>query len=64
MSAEDRKAMRQKQSAPVWKQFWQWLETFEPAGGSALDKVVTYAKNHHDTLMNYLEDGRCEASNN
>ena len=22
MSAEDRKAMRQKQSAPVWKQFW------------------------------------------
>ena len=64
MSAEDRKAMRQKQSAPVWKQFWQWLDTFEPAGGSALDKAVTYAKNHHDTLMNYLEDGRCEASNN
>ena len=29
-----------------------------------MDKAVTYAKNHHDTLMNYLEDGRCEASNN
>ncbi len=25
---------------------------------------VNYAKNHHDTLMNYMLDGRCEISNN
>ena len=31
---------------------------------SKLWKAVNYAKNHHDTLMNYLLDCRCEISNN
>ena len=29
-----------------------------------LGKAVNYAQNHHDTLMNYLLDGRCEISIN
>lgn len=36
----------------------------EPVGGSKLEKAVNYAQNHKDTLRNYLEDGRCELSNN
>ena len=64
MSAENRKISRQKKAAPVWDEFWQWLETFEPAGGSALEKAVNYAQNHRDSLMAYMEDGRCEISNN
>ncbi|MFR0960820.1 MAG: IS66 family transposase [Dorea sp.] len=35
-----------------------------PTGGSKLGKAVNYAQNHHDTLMNYMIDGRCEISNN
>lgn len=27
-------------------------------------EAVTYAKNHRETLCNYLLDGRCELSNN
>ena len=31
---------------------------------SKLGKAVIYVQNHHDTLMNYLLDDRCEISNN
>ena len=33
-------------------------------GYNKLGKAVNYAQNHHDTLMNYLLDGRCEISIN
>ena len=33
-------------------------------GYNKLGKAVNYAQNHHDTLMDYLLDGRCEISNN
>ena len=32
--------------------------------GSKLEKAVNYAQNHHETLMNYLPDGRCGISSN
>lgn len=64
MSAEERTAARKIKSAPVWDQFWKWLDTIEPAGGSGLEKAVNYARNHRETLMNYMKDGRCEISNN
>ena len=53
-----------KQNHAIWNEFWTWLETLEPAGGSKLEKAVNYAFNHKETLMNYLLDGRCEISNN
>ena len=31
---------------------------------SKLEKAVNYARNHKEMLMNYLQDGRCEISNN
>ena len=43
---------------------WRWLETLDPAGGSKLEKAVNHAFNHKETIMNYLQDGRCEISNN
>ena len=48
----------------IWEEFWSWLETLSPTGGSKLEKAVNYAFNHKETLMNYLQDGRCEISNN
>ena len=60
----ERKQQRAVLEQPVWDQFWNWLGTLHPTGGSKLGKAVNYAQNHHDTLMNYLLDGRCEISNN
>lgn len=64
LSREERKQKRQETETAVWNEFWTWLETLDPAGGSKLEKAVNYAFNHKDTLMNYLLDGRCEISNN
>lgn len=64
LEAPERKARREETQIPVWEAFWSWLETLDPAGGSKLAKAVTYAKNHRETLCNYLLDGRCEISNN
>ncbi|MGN0365779.1 MAG: IS66 family transposase [Suilimivivens sp.] len=64
LNPEERKQQRAVLEQPVWDQFWNWLGTLHPTGGSKLGKAVIYAQNHHDTLMNYLLDGRCEISNN
>lgn len=64
LEAEERNQQRAVLEQPVWEQFWNWLGTLHPTGGSKLGKAVNYAKNHHDTLMNYMIDGRCEISNN
>lgn len=61
---EERKAKRDETEPAVWKEFWTWLDTLEPVGGSKLEKAVKYARNHRESLMNYLQDGRCEISNN
>ena len=64
LPADERKQKRLETEAPVWEEFWNWIETLNPSGGSKLEKAVKYARNHHETLMNYLKDGRCELSNN
>lgn len=64
MPSEMRKAKRLELEVPVWNAFWEWIDKLEPLGGSKLAKAVTYAKNHRETLCNYLLDGRCELSNN
>ena len=64
LNPEERKHQRDVLEQPVWDRFWNWLDTLYPTGGSRLGTAVNYAQNHHDTLMNYLPDGRCEISNN
>lgn len=64
LSIDERKEKRLEEENPIWSEFWSWLETITPAGGSKLEKAVNYALNHKETLMNYLLDGRCEISNN
>ena len=64
LPAEERKVKRLETERPIWDEFWKWLDTLSPAGKSKLEKAVTYAINHKETLMNYLKDGRCEISNN
>jgi transposase len=64
LTAEKRKKKRLEEEIPVWTEFWSWIETVTPTGGSKLEKAVNYALNHRESLMNYLLDGRCEISNN
>ena len=61
---EERKVKRNETEPAVWEEFWTWLDTLDPVGGSKLEKAVKYAQNHKESLMNYLLDGRCEISNN
>lgn len=61
---EERKARRLETEPEIWNEFWEWIDTLDPLGGSKLEKAVNYAVNHKETLMNYLLDGRCEISNN
>ena len=64
LEPEERKNKRLEQEVPIWDNLYAWLDTLNPVGGSKLEKAVNYAQNHKDTLRNYLEDGRCELSNN
>lgn len=64
LSAEERKEKRLEKETAIWENFWKWIDTLNPSKGSKLEKAVGYAINHHETLMNYLKDGRCEISNN
>lgn len=64
LPSEKRKEERLKKEPEIWVQFWAWLDTLTPTGGSKLEKAVNYALNHKDSLMAYLSDGRCEVSNN
>ena len=64
LPAEERKEKRLGSEPQIWEEFWAWIDTLDPAGGSKLESAVNYALNHKELLMNYLEDGRCEVSNN
>lgn len=64
LTADERKAKRLEQEVPVWKAFLNWLSGLNPVKGSKLEKAVNYAGNHKDSLQAYLQDGRCELSNN
>lgn len=64
LPSEERKANRLENELEVWDRFWKWLDSLEPSGGSKLEKAVNYARNHKEILMNYLQNGRCEISNN
>ena len=64
LSPEERQKKRIEQEVSVWENFFGWLGTLNPTKGSKLEKAVNYAQNHKDTLQGYLQDGRCEVSNN
>ena len=57
------KAERLEKQKPKWDAFNEWLETLDPAGGTALQKAVNYTRKNWDKLMRYMEDGRLPLSN-
>ena len=55
---------RQRDQKPVVEAFLSWINKQNPSKGSRLDRAITYAKNQAPYMMTYLEDSRCELSNN
>ena len=64
LAPDERKAKRLEQEVPIWDAFLTWVSGLNPTKGSKLEKAVNYAQNHADSLQAYLQDGRCELSNN
>ena len=64
LTPDERKAKRLEQETPVWDGFLNWISGLNPTKGCKLEKAVNYALNHKDSLQAYLQDGRCELSNN
>lgn len=61
---QERKAKRLELEVTIWDNFWKWVDSLNTTKGSKLSKAVNYAQNHRDSLCSYLQDGRCELSNN
>lgn len=64
LTPEQRMLARLEKERAVLDEFWAWLDTLSPSGGSKLAKAVKYTKNQRLYLENYLLDGRCSISNN
>lgn len=64
LDPDERKMKRSEKEVPVWDAFFAWVDSLNPTKGSKLEKAVNYAQNHRDSLRTYLQDGRCELSNN
>lgn len=64
LPAKERYWKRLEQERPVLEAFWCWLDSVQFLKGSALGKVVIYARNQKPYMENYLLDGRCALSNN
>lgn len=64
--AEDRLTLRQKESAKVLEEFYEWIEEITPKTlpQSLLGKALTYAKNQRVFLSSFLKDGRIQLTNN
>lgn len=65
LSHEQRKKSRLRDEKPVVEAFIRWLGQQKPSSTSnKFNNALTYARNRQETLMTYLEDGRCSLSNN
>jgi transposase len=65
-TAEERRALRQREATPLLERFRTWLDE---QAATALPKLkfgeaVGYARNQWSSLVNYVEDGRLPIDNN
>ena len=66
LSFEERKALREQESMPVFNTFGKWLksEMSEVLPKSSISKAFSYSLNLWERLGKYFEDGRFEIDNN
>jgi len=65
LTYDERKLRRERESAPIADEFFDWVESLMPQSTKTMfGKAVIYAVNQRKWLMNFLKDGRLELSNN
>ena len=60
----ERYEQRMKRVKPILEEFFSWIETREATPKSKLGEALTYSRNQRCHILNYLQDGHLEASNN
>ena len=63
-SPEARFTQRQEKLRPLLNSYWELLDSFEAAEGTALSKAKAYSLNQKQALNAVLLDGRLELTNN
>ena len=63
-SPEARFMLRQEKLRPLLNSYWELLNSFEAAEGTALSKAKAYSLNQKQALNAVLLDGRLELTNN
>lgn len=64
LTPEERRIRRGEESRQVIDEFYTWLASITPAGGTKLAKAVQYAKNEKKYLCRFLDDGEIPIDNN
>lgn len=64
LTPEERLKQRLEQEKPLLDEFWSWLETLNPVGGSKLAKAVGYARGERKYLNVFLNAPEVPVSNN
>ncbi|MEZ5989270.1 MAG: IS66 family transposase [Planctomycetota bacterium] len=66
MTAEERRALRQAESHPLFEELCNWLgaEQDQVLPQSPIGKAIGYMLRHRSALGRYIEDGRLEIDNN
>ena len=64
MTPEQRLAARREKSRPILDEYWAWVDSLDPIGGSKLSEAVTYARHQRDSLNEFMNHGDVEISNN
>lgn len=64
MPPDERLKQRTEKEKPLLDEFWQWLDTLTPVGGSKLAKAISYARSEKKYLCVFLTDPDVPVSNN
>jgi hypothetical protein len=66
LTYDERKRRRELESKPIADAFFEWAESMrgQVLSKSKLAEAITYAINQKKWLLNFLQDGRLELSNN
>ena len=64
LSFKQRQNRRLKDEKSAIEAFLVWADSQPVRGSSRLSKAITYIRNRCNSMLTFLEDGRCSLSNN
>lgn len=64
LPSDERHKRRSKSEEPLLDEFWLWIDTLTPVGGTKLAKAISYARNEKKYLNAFLTSPDVPISNN